>query len=288
MMKKLLFIAMCLLALASCKDNGNTRQTADLSSRIDSLNRVNVQKDNEINDMLETLNTIEDGFRAINEAQGRVTIERRGEGTDAAQRIRENMQFINETMTQNKELINKLRLRLRDSNTASEQLRKTLENLTAQLEEKESQIAALQEEVNNNNVTINDLRSRIVRVTQENVAQRATIDTQNQTIMDQDDQLHEAYLIIGKKAELKDAGVLKGGFLKKSKVDVNTLDKRMFKTIDVRSVKEIAINAKKPEVLSQMPADSYTIEQKGKSSVLRITNVERFWSITKYLIVQTD
>ena len=86
-MKKYLLFAMCLLALVSCKDNGNTRQTADLNQRIDSLNRVNVQKDNEINDMLETLNTIEDGFRAINEAQGRVTIERRGEGADATQRI---------------------------------------------------------------------------------------------------------------------------------------------------------------------------------------------------------
>jgi len=41
-------------------------------------------------------------------------------------------------------------------------------------------------------------------------------------------------------------------------------------------------------VLSQMPADSYTIDQKGNSSVLRITNVNRFWSITKYLIIQTD
>ena len=67
---------MALLALASCKDKTNTRETADLNQRIDSLNRVNVQKDNEINDMLETLNTIEDGFRAINEAQGRVTVER--------------------------------------------------------------------------------------------------------------------------------------------------------------------------------------------------------------------
>ena len=31
MMKKVLFFAICLLALASCKDNGNTRQTADLN-----------------------------------------------------------------------------------------------------------------------------------------------------------------------------------------------------------------------------------------------------------------
>ena len=93
-MKKVLFFAVCLLALVSCKDNGNNKERADLNQRIDSLQRVNVQKDNEINDMLETLNSIEDGFRAINEAQGRVTVERRGEGANASARIRENMQFI--------------------------------------------------------------------------------------------------------------------------------------------------------------------------------------------------
>ena len=57
-MKKVLFFAVCLLALASCKDNGNNKERADLNQRIDSLQRVNVQKDNEINDMLETLNSI--------------------------------------------------------------------------------------------------------------------------------------------------------------------------------------------------------------------------------------
>ena len=31
MMKKFLLFAMCLMALASCKDNGNMRQTADLN-----------------------------------------------------------------------------------------------------------------------------------------------------------------------------------------------------------------------------------------------------------------
>ena len=78
-MKKVFLFAVCLLMLASCKDNGNNRERADLDQRIDSLQRVNVQKDNEINDMLETLNSIEDGFRAINEAQGRVRQRRLGE-----------------------------------------------------------------------------------------------------------------------------------------------------------------------------------------------------------------
>ena len=166
-MKKVFLFAVCLLVLASCKDNGNNRERADLDQRIDSLQRVNVQKDNEINDMLETLNSIEDGFRAINEAQGRVTVERRGEGANASARIRENMQFIQETMNQNKELINKLRIRLRDSNTASEQLRKTIENLTAQMEAKESEIAVLREELEAKDIHIAELDEQVSQLSDD-------------------------------------------------------------------------------------------------------------------------
>ena len=139
-MRKILFLALSLFVLVSCKESVNTQETAELNQRIDSLTRVNVQKDNEINDMLETLNSVEDGFRAINEAQGRVTLERRGEGANANERIKENIQFIQQTMNENKELINKLRLRVRESSIASEQLRKTIENLTAQMEAKENEL----------------------------------------------------------------------------------------------------------------------------------------------------
>ena len=267
-MKKLIsfvLTAVSIICVCSC---GN-QSSSDLQAKVDSLQTALSQRDADYRTL--------DEFDPSKESP-----------TPSQEQIKKQLSHFKETLQSQRERIAELEKKLGNSEGNGKKLQRIVIAMKAQLEEKESQIAALQEEVNNNNVTINDLRSRIVRVTQENVAQRATIDTQNQTIMDQDDQLHEAYLIIGKKAELKDAGVLKGGFLKKSKVDVNTLDKRMFKTIDVRSAKEIAINAKKPEVLSQMPADSYTIEQKGNSSVLRITNVNRFWSITKYLIIQTD
>ena len=195
-MKKFLLFALALLTLASCKDKANTRETADLNQRIDSLSRVNVQKDNEINDMLETLNTIEDGFRAINEAQGRVTVERRGEGADAAQRIRENMQFINETMTQNKELINKLRLRLRDSNTASEQLRKTLENLTAQLETKESELAVLRQELEAKDIHIAELDEQVNQLNEDVTSLKDDKARKEETISQQDKELNTAWYVV--------------------------------------------------------------------------------------------
>ena len=280
-MKKILFFAMCLLVLASCKNNGNTQQTADLNQRIDSLNRVNVQKDNEISDMLETLNTIEEGFRAINEAQGRVTVERRGEGADAAQRIRENMQFINETMSQNKELINKLRLRLRDSNTASDQLRKTLENLTAQLEAKESELAVLREELEAKDIHIAELDEQVTQLNEDVTQLKDDKVKKEETISQQDKELNTAWYVFGTKRELKEQKILQSG-----EVLQGNFNKDYFTKIDIRVDKEIRLMSRGAKLLTNHPASSYTLERDAnKQYVLRITNPQQFWSTSKYLVV---
>ena len=281
-MRKFLFFALALLALASCKDKPNTRETADLNQRIDSLNRVNVQKDNEINDMLETLNTIEDGFRAINEAQGRVTVERRGEGADAAQRIRENMQFINETMTQNKDLINKLRLRLRDSNTASEQLRKTLENLTAQLEAKESELAVLRQELEAKDIHIAELDEQVSQLNEDVTTLKDDKARKEEIISQQDKELNTAWYVFGTKRELKEQNILKSG-----EVLQGNFNKNYFTKIDIRVDKEIKLMSRDAKLLTNHPAGSYTLERDAnKQYVLRITNPQQFWSTSKYLVVQ--
>lgn len=281
-MRKFLFFALALLALASCKDKTNTRETADLNQRIDSLNRVNVQKDNEINDMLETLNTIEDGFRAINEAQGRVTVERRGEGADAAQRIRENMQFINETMTQNKDLINKLRLRLRDSNTASEQLRKTLENLTAQLEAKESELAVLRQELEAKDIHIAELDEQVSQLNEDVTSLKDDKARKEETISQQDKELNTAWYVFGTKRELKEQNILRSG-----EVLQGNFNKNYFTKIDIRVDKEIRLMSRDAKLLTNHPAGSYTLERDAnKQYVLRITNPQQFWSTSKYLVVQ--
>ena len=281
-MKKVLFFAVCLLVLASCKDSVNTRQTADLNQRIDSLQRVNVQKDNEINDMLETLNSIEDGFRAINEAQGRVTVERRGEGANASARIRENMQFIQETMNQNKELINKLRIRLRDSNTASEQLRKTIENLTAQMEEKESEIAVLREELEAKDIHIAELDQQVSQLSDDVVMLKDENAQKDETIGTQDKELNTAWYVFGTKRELKEQNILKSG-----EVLQGNFNKNYFTKIDIRVDKEIKLMSRDAKLLTNHPAGSYTLERDAnKQYVLRITNPQQFWSTSKYLVIQ--
>ena len=78
-MKKLLFIGLCLMAVASCRQEAPKVDTEAVRQR-DSLNQVITERDNEINDMLATFNEIEEGFREINEAQNRVSVAKQGEG----------------------------------------------------------------------------------------------------------------------------------------------------------------------------------------------------------------
>lgn len=280
-MKKLLFICLCVLALGACKQEKNTETDTALTQQRDSLNQIIAQKDNELNDMMGTMNEIEEGFREINEAQNRVSIAKSGEGSNRAQRIRENIQFIQSTMKQNRELIKKLQQQLRESSVKSEQFKKTIENLTAQLEEKDKQLQALREELDKKDIHIAELdeevanlNTNVSKLTEEGNAKTQTINTQDQ-------QLNTAWFVFGTKSELKEQNILEG-----SKVLQSNFNKNYFTKIDIRVTKEIKLYSRSAKLLTAHPAGTYTLQQEAnKQYILRITNPQQFWSTSKYLVV---
>ena len=281
-MKRILFFSLCLMALASCKEKGDAQQTDMLTHKIDSLEQVNIQKDCEINDMLETFNAIEEGFRAISEAQGRVTVERRGEGANAQDRIRENMQFIQETMAQNKELIGKLRTRMRESSIASDNLRKTLENLTAQMEQKEAELTVLRQELAAKDIHIAELDELVTQLHEDVVQLKDENDRNTETISTQDKELHSAWFAFGTKKELKDQDILKSGEVLQS-----NFNKEYFTKIDIRVDKEIKLMSRDAKLLTNHPDGSYTLARDAnRQYVLYITDPQQFWSTSKYLVIQ--
>ncbi len=281
-MKRILFAAACAIALSSCQDGLNQSQSSALTQKIDSLTKVNVQKDNEINDMLSTLNDIEEGFREISEAEGRVTVARRGEGANSTARIRENMQFIQSTMSQNRELINKLRQQVRQGSITGEQLKRTIENLTTQLEAKENELQALRAELEAKDIHIAELDEQVAQLG-EDVAQLQDDNQQQQeTISTQDKQLNTAWFVFGTKSELKEQNILSKGEVLQS-----NFNKDYFTKIDIRVDKEIKLYSRDAKLLTNHPQNSYTLERDAKKQyVLRITDSQRFWSTSKYLVIQ--
>jgi len=280
-MKKLLFFAACLMTLASCNDGVKKVEDAARQQR-DSLNQIIAQKDNEINDMMTTLSDIEEGFREITEAQNRVTLAKQGEGTNTTQRIKENFQFIQSVMKQNKELINKLKQQVRESSVKGSQLKKIIDNLTEQMEMKDRQLQALREELDRKDIHIAELDEQVADLN-TNVTNLTAENTQKeQTISTQDKQLNTAWFVFGTSKELKEQKILVDG-----KVLQANFNKEYFTKIDIRIDKEIKLYSKSAKMLTAHPASSYTLERDAnKQYVLRITDPQQFWSASKYLVIQ--
>ena len=279
-MKKLLFVMVCAAMMVGCQQN-QEKQDALVNQLRDSLNSIITQKNTELNDMMSTLNDIEDGFREINEAQGRVALAKSGEGTNTKARIRENVQFIQTTMKQNRELINKLKQQLRESSFKSDQLKRALESLTAQLEEKDKQLQLLRDELEDRDIYIGELGEKIEGLSTDvaNLQEESTQKTE--TINTQDKQLHTAWFVFGTKKELKEQKILVDG-----KVLQSSFNKEYFTKIDIRVDKEIKLYSSSAKLLTSHPSSAYTLQRDAnKQYVLRITDPQLFWSTSKYLVV---
>lgn len=280
-MKKLFILTVCAIALGSCNEGVKKAEQAAQQQR-DSLEQIISQKDNEINDMMTTLSDIEEGFREITEAQNRVTLAKQGEGTNTTQRIKENFQFIQSVMKQNKELINKLKQQVRESSVKGGQLKKIIDNLTEQMEKKDQQLQTLREELDKKDIHIAELDEQVADLS-TNVSNLTAENTEKaQTISNQDKQLNTAWFVFGTSKELKEHNVLVKG-----KVLQGDFDKSYFTKIDIRIDKEIKLYSKSAHILTTHPASAYTLERDAnKQYILRITDPQLFWSTSKYLVIQ--
>lgn len=280
-MKKMIVLAIGAMMLVACGQTGPKAEEVKIAQKTDSLNRIIQQKDNEINDMVSTINDIEEGFRAINQAQNRVTVAQQGEGANAVERIRENIQIIQQTMQHNRELINKMRNQLRQSSVASDELRRTLDNLTRQMEEKDAQMRQLRAELEAKDVRIGELDKEVTNLNTNVSSLKEESSQKSQTISVQDKQLNTAWFVYGTKKELKEQRIIVDG-----KVLQSNFNRDYFTKIDIRVDKEIRLYSRSAQLLTSHPQASYTLDRDAnKQYVLRITNPQLFWSTSKYLMV---
>ena len=281
-MKKLLLVA-CVAAfcLTGCNNGKNDDSAAQNTAQADSLNGIIAQKDSEINDLMGTLNEIEEGFQQISEAEHRVSLAKDGEGVNKKQKLKEDIQFIADRMKQNRELIAKLQKQLANGTLKGAQLQKTIEGLQKQLEEKDAQLQTLREELDKKDIhiaaldeTVNNLNTKTNRLTAES-------NQKTETINAQDKQIHTAWYVFGTKKELKEQSIIQDG-----KVMTGNFNKNYFTKVDIRNLSEIKLYSKSAKLLTTHPSSSYSlVRDANKQYTLRITNSQLFWSTSKYLVV---
>ena len=280
-MRKLLFLCLCVALLTAC---GNKAQNEALKAQNDSLTYVLAERDAELDDIMSAFNEVQEGFRQVNEAENRVDLSSGAiEGMSDAQRIKEDIRFITEKLQANRDQIAQLEKQLKNSRYNSAELKKAVANLTSQLEAKQQQITTLQTELAAKNIRIAELDDAVALLSKNVDDLVAENEAKSATVAAQDKALNTAWFVYGTKSELKDEKILQKGDVLKN----DDFNKDYFTEIDIRTDREIKLYSKKAELLTTHPKGTYELVKDDKGLLtLQITDPVKFWSVSRYLVIQ--
>ena len=281
-------ISICFVSLAlllyGCKEYKAPVANRPTVAKDDSLQQIISQRDTQINNMMATINEIQEGFNEISEAENRVNLIQDDERADKASQIKEDIKFIADRMQQNRELIKKLQGQLRDSDFKSQELKKVIANMLRQLDEKDQQLQQLRAELDAKNIHIAELDETICNLNNNVTELKSESDEKSQIINNQETQLNTAWYVFGTRPELKDQRILMG-----DKVLQQNFNKNYFTKIDIRVTREIKLYSKSARLLTSHPAGSYELTRdNNKMYTLAITNPQLFGSTSKYLVVVVE
>ena len=279
-MKKIFCMVLCVAALASCT---NVKREKELTARNDSLTVALNEKNVALDQAMQAIADIQEGFRVINEAEGRVAIQSQGaEGITDAQRLKEDILFIQQKMADNRKQIEDLQKKLKAGGAETANLRKVLANLQKELEAKVASIAALQGDLARKNIRIAELDSAVVMLTGDVNALQEITDAQQEVIEQQITQLNTAWYVYGTAKELKEQNILKDGKVLSS----TEFNKNYFTEIDVREDKVFPLYAKRAKLLTSHPEGSYEFaKDEEKLLTFRIVDADAFWSVSRYMVI---
>lgn len=285
-MKKILFLLVGVALLSSC---GEMQRNKSLKAENDSLNLALAERDAELEGIMEAFNEVQEGFRLINEAENRVDLNNSSrEGATAAQKIREDIHFITEKLQDNRNRIAELEEQLKNSKYASSQLKKAITNLKEELAAKTQQIETLQIELASKNIRIAELDDAVAGLNQNVADLTAENKAKEAMVASQDKALNVAWFVFGTSSELKDQKIISKKFLQKTKVlEDDDFNKDYFTQIDIRTDKEIKLYSKEAKLLTAHPEGTYEMKKDAKGQLtLVITNPNKFWSISRYLVIE--
>ena len=277
--------ALCLMTACGGKGTDEGNPEAD-SLRMELSDRMA-----EMSEMDLFLDAVNASMDSVIDMDGKVLRTLGESSVSRKQQILNNIEAYKQILQRQRERLALLEEKLKangDVNAKNEKLMKTIGSLKKQLEEKDKAIVELTQELTKRNYDIKTLKGHVEKLNTQVAELQEETKQQEEALVTQSNMMNEAYVCIGSKKELKEAGLLSGGTLfKKSKLDLSQVNASAFQKIDIRHSKTFKIPGKKVSILTQMPAGSYTITDNGDgTSTLTITDATRLWSVSNYLVVR--
>ena len=289
-MKKLTYTLLAALAIgtAACDSKKNAQEGTDSTpTASDSLKVALANQDS----LLNLVNDISEGMAQIKQLEnilastGNLTTESKGR----RQQIRDDMMAIQQTLQQRRDRLAELEKKLNASDGNNKTLQRTIDTLKKQIADQEGTIEGLRGELAQANINIerltaatDSLNTAVKDVTEaKDMAQEEAVKLTNE--------LNTCYYVVGSNKELKEAKIIEGGFLRKTKVLPEDFQANAFLKADKRTLTSIPLHSKKGKVMTQQPESSYQITEDGAGQkILKITDPSAFWNTSNSLVIQMD
>ena len=278
-------IAALVFATASCVENSGKYKT--VVAQRDSVEHVKQALDSSYSQTLIILDEIESGFNQINQSEKDMKVNLKGvEGNKTIKKevIAAQMTAIKEGIDKNKAKIAELRRLASKNLKENSRLIETIKRLQTEMDEKAVQIQSLQAELEQKNIKITELTST-VDVQSKNIAEQQNVMAQQKSTIND---LNTVWYCVAKFEKLKDAKIVSNtGLFQTKKVMAANFDKNAFTTADLRNLSSIPTNSENIKIITTHPKGSYNlVTGADKKITIVITDQAKFWSVSRYLVVQ--
>ncbi len=290
-MKNLLFLLLIIPAMWQCTSGPSAKELRLIN---DSLMVEAAQKDSQMNFLVETMGNIETNLKLIKEKEKLIAVQSQSGDKNLAtgEAINQDIHMIYELMLQNKEYIQNLEKKLNKSTADNIEIRKLIGGLNEQLQAKSLEIVQLQENLQKKNILIDELNYEVMGLSFAIDSVKTINKTTREQLEATKTEANTAFYALGTRKELKNKNIIvRQGFLffGSDKVLKEDFESEYFTKIDTRTTTELPLYASKAKVLTSHPADSFELTtDENKDLILEITNVAKFWSISKYLVVEVN
>lgn len=289
-MRKLIFASLVLPLAVACNQDVKEENTR-LKSENEQLSQENQQQDSLINSFVADFSRIQENLASIREKEESIQAAREGgleKSADIRESVLQDVEAINELLSDNKKTINDLNDKLKRYSYEVGKFKTMVANLNKEIETKDAQVMELKENLATMNFEMAKLNSKL-----DTVSARSKI--QQEIIEEQTENLHTAYYAVGTTKDLEENEVIdrKGGIIGigRTKTVAEDFNRDYFTKIDITKTKVIPLNSDDDDVklVSNHPTDSYKWNKaEDRVTSLEITNPDKFWKTSKYLVVLVD
>ncbi len=289
-MRKLIFASLVLPFAVACNQEVK-EDNARLKTENEQLSLENQQQDSLINSFVADFTKIQENLATIREKEESIEQAREG-GFERSENIREtvikDVEAINELLSENRKTITDLNDNLKKYSYEVGKFKKMVANLNKEIDAKDAQVMELKENLATMNFEMSKLNSKLDTVT-------ARSKMQQQLIEEQTESLNTGYYAVGTSKDLEANQVIdrKGGIIGigRTKTVADDFNRDYFTKIDITKTKVIPLDSDDDDVklVSNHPSDSYKWNKtEDKVTSLEITNPDKFWKTSKYLVVLVD